>query len=92
MHWRVSTLVLQQYLYLNMHEAYVFAGNHLFSHCFTPVQCAVPSIGVIHQGAGRMRARAGGLYMAGTSAAGARCSSACLHFRTGIDLISKVKC
>lgn len=52
MHWRASTLVLLHYLYLNMHEAQVFAGNHLFSHCFTTVESAVPSIGAIHQGAG----------------------------------------
>lgn len=52
MHWRASTLVLLHYLYLNMHEAQVFAGNHLFSHCFTTVESAVPSIGAIHQDAG----------------------------------------
>lgn len=51
MHWRASTLVLLDYLYLNMHEAQVFAENHLFSHCFTTVESAVPSIGAIHQGA-----------------------------------------
>lgn len=59
MHWRASTLVLLHYLYLNMHEAQVFAGNHLFSHCFTTVESAVPSIRAIHQGAGMKKKREG---------------------------------
>lgn len=92
MHQRVSTLILMHYLYLNMQEAYILAENHYFSHCITTVESAVPSIKAIHQGAGRIHVRIGGLYMASTSAAGGWCTFACLHFHTGIDLISKVKC
>lgn len=97
MHQRASALVLSLYLYLNMHEASVFVGNHLFSHCFATAQFALLYIGTIHQlgsveGAGRMYMYIGELFIVGTSAAGVQRSRACLHFHMSIDLISKVKC